>query len=1172
MTAYQQKQLISKMTKKNYLNTNIMKDIISVCPSNRKLDIIGYKNMYWIRYEKELRSSLQEKPDYQILHANTKKYGRLYTFIKKEKVLGLLNKEKNINIYEHIVPDRKFKIFFDFDLPVNQEDKPTREQEDKLFNIVKTKIIEGLQTDNLAIDRTEPRRKNKTSWKLSYHIIVKDKYFNNLKELQDCGFKEWITEYMSDYGIDNIYTTYRWLKYPYQSKPNAPQQLPIRKKKHHSYEYNDIREHTATHFIGNETHINLDLFKKWKKDNKNISVKEVKKRLKSKDKISSLNKPEYKLSPTFDLKYNTASDILFTIPPQSYGKRIMRNILTWYIKGERGSFKTWWNWNKQGGMWGKKSVNEWDEGEEVFRKEWLEYAIHAKNSNTCYIKRGGFIKAILEKIYNTDIKSKAVEDFFNTLINYNEKDKELETFFWDMEKQKPELSGCEISDIIREKYGDKRTDAWETYGDDDDNYYVKVGNITFSNPKGYLTYAELKRFSDKQKYTLFNISMGGGKTYATMDYINKEQPKRILWITNRITLGRSIYGKINKMVDGKPFKFYKDIRGELGEDYKEMNEEHKGESLADIDRLIIEVESMKHIKDAESYDLIVADEIESLFLPFATDDTHGASYEDNWNSFKKVMKEAEKVFLMDAYLSTRTTQFIKDNDPDKYQLIMYNKRSLNKTYRQYKDFKNMIDNIITELKEGKKIYLFYPYKTGKGSLFKISIEDLANMIAKEVKDLNYLVYHGDINDDEKKKLGEVNELWSKQQLIITNSTISVGVSYDNPDMVFDKIYLTYAGFLYPRDIIQSSFRIRNTNDSEIGYCELKALGEILGDLSYKKEGLRSINIMSDDKTLNNLMKNMELEYLSKGNEGMRRFMQITGYEKTYINNEKLDDDRWDEIKDIKDIQDLWDWDNIFYEDSETHKNNITKYKKKRDNQTATFEEKIQIEKYEVMNFLSKEMCGDDYDAIGKEIYKKQFKQFRMVNRWLNTGDKKLLNLVFNKNTEEHTNKEEGNIYRKYNISLTKSKKWTDDDKQYVLDHIQLDKRFKNRYNNDKLQSKIVESYGIKSGRTNKEKKKAIKNDTLITEEERQLKLDNMKGTKNGNDLVTLNIISIIDTFNNFGRRNHKLCKRSTGEHEEVFEFLIEDDDEVVEIKKFRDRKDGEDYKSYLLLKSKHLNQ
>jgi len=1075
MTAYQQTQTISKMTKKNYLNTNIMKDIISVCSSNRKLDIVGYKKMYWIRYETELRPSLELKTEYQILHANTKKHGRLYTFIKKDKVLELLNTKQNINIYEHIVPDRKFKIYFDFDLPVNQEDKPTKEQEDKLFNIVKTKIIEGLETNNLAIDRTEPRRKNKKSWKLSYHVIVKDKYFNNLKELQDCGFKEWITEYMSDYGIDNIYTNYRWLKYPYQSKPKAPQQLPIG-------EVSDIREHTATHFIGNETPINLELFKKWKKDYSNIDVKEVKKRLKSKDKISSLHKPEYKLNPNFDLIYNTANDILFTIPPQSYGKRIMRNILTWYIKGERGSFKTWWEWNKQGGMWGKKSINEWDEEEGVFRKEWLEYAIEAKKSKTCFIKRGGFIKAIIEKIYNTDIKSKCVDDFFNTLI----------------------------------KTGD-----------------VKVGD---KHEKGFLTYNELKEVSDKCKYTLFNISMGGGKTYATMDYINKEQPKRILWITNRITLGRSIYGKINKMVDGKPFKFYKDIRGELDEQYKEMNDEHKGESLADIDRLIIEVESMKHIQNAESYDLIVADEIESLFLPFATDDTHGASYEDNWNSYKKVMKEAEKVFLMDAYLSTRTTQFIKDNDKDTTSIIIHNKRSLDKTYRQYKDFKNMINNVITELKEGKKIYLFYPYKTGKGSLFKISIEDLGNMIAKEVKDLNYLVYHGDINDDEKKKLGEVNELWSSQQLIITNSTISVGVSYDNPDVVFDKIYLTYAGFLYPRDIIQSSFRIRNTNDSEIGYCELRSLGEILGDVNYKKEGLKSLNIMSEDKTLNNLMDNMKLEYLSKGNESMRRFMKLTGYEKTYINNEKLDDDRWNEIKDINEIQDLWDWDNIFYEDSETHKINIKKYKTKRDNQTATFEEKIQIEKYQVMRFLSKEACGDDYDAIGKEIYTKQFKQFRMLNRWFNI-DRQLLDLVFNKVDEKDKDKKVGNLNRDYYINLTNSKKWDKDNKQYVLDHIQLDKRFKNRYNNDKLQSKIVESYGIKSCMTNKEKKKAIKNDTLITEDIRDLKLLLLKGEKNGNDLQTLGLWKIINIFNNYGRRNHSI-------HEiDELDFLSDDDDE-----------------------------
>jgi len=1110
MSAYQ--HTIKKM-KINYLNTNIMKSFLKSNPMNTRygktepFKITGYKKMYWIGFGKELRENLPE--NLKILHAHTKKHGRLYTIIEKDKELDLVKTKKNNNLYENINPHRKFKIYFDFDLEMNQKEKPTAEQEKERIDIVLSKIKETLKTNNLAIDRTEPRKKNQKSWKLSYHIIVKDLYFNNLQELLDSGFKEWITEYMSDYGIDNIYTHYRWLKYPYQSKPDQPQQLPVE-------EPDDIRNHTATHFTGNEKHIDISLFKEFKKDFDNIDVKKMKKRMSCKNKTTSLHKKEYVLPDTFDLKYATTNEILFLIQPQKYTKRTMKMILEWYIK-EKGSFKTWWNWNKQGNMWGFKNVDEWEDDEEVFYKEWKEYAIAMKKQDSTWIKRGGFIKALLERIYNTEIKNKSVEDFFNTFI----------------------------------KTGD-----------------IKVGE---ENEKGYLSYNELKRASDKQKYTLFNISMGGGKTYATMNYINEEQPKRILWITNRITLGRSIYGEINKMVyeeddgseshhtyKGEPFRFYKDVRGELNERYDEMNDENRRTTLKDINRLIIEVESMKHLINAEQYDLIVADEIESLFLPFMTDDTHGTSYDKNWGSFCDTMKDAKKVFLMDAYLSTRTTDFIKDNDPDEEQVIIYNKRSLNKTYRHYKHFKTMIKNIINDLKEGKRIYLFYPYKTGKGSLFKLSIEELCAVIVKDLPELNYLVYHGDIDDSEKKKLGDVNELWSDKQLIITNSTISVGVSYNNKDKLFDKIYLTYAEFIYPRDVIQSSFRVRTTTDNEIGYCELKSKGDIIGELKNKKEGLRSIYIMGEDKTLSNLMKNMSLEYLAKGNEGMRKFMELTGYEKTFINNEGVDDKEWKKMRKLTEgVKDLWDWDSIFYVDTKKHSNNIIKYKEKRDNQTATGQEKMEIEKYEVMRFLKPELfkCCDDpeeeaeekklarMDNTGREIYTKHFKAFNLVNRFLQGKDHQVLELVLERVFTNDNNKIEGFINQDYYIKLKNTKKWTKEDREIVFKYIQLDKRYMKRYSNQKLQQKIINSFGITPDNTGKEKIKEVMNDELLSQTEKDMRIQFIKKfEKKNNSLTSMGLGKIIEIFNNYGRRNHSIYEK---DYLDELDFLSDDEDEVI---------------------------
>ena len=176
MSAYQ--HTIKKM-KINYLNTNIMKSFLKTNPMNTRngknqvFNIIGYKKMYWIRYETELRENLPE--DFTILHANTKKHGRLYSIVEKDKVLDLIKTKKNMNIYENINPHRKFKIYFDFDLELNQKEQPTEQQEKERINIVLNKIKEGLKTNNLAIDRTEPRKKIRTLG--NYHIILSLKIY-----------------------------------------------------------------------------------------------------------------------------------------------------------------------------------------------------------------------------------------------------------------------------------------------------------------------------------------------------------------------------------------------------------------------------------------------------------------------------------------------------------------------------------------------------------------------------------------------------------------------------------------------------------------------------------------------------------------------------------------------------------------------------------------------------------------------------------------------------------------------------------------------------------------------------------------------------------------------------------------------------------------------------------
>ena len=72
-------------------------------------------------------------------------------------------------------------------------------------------------------------------------------------------------------------------------------------------------------------------------------------------------------------------------------------------------------------------------------------------------------------IANTNELSKmGIYNKFTFTIKYAY-DKELEAFLSDTEKQNPELSGCEIGDIMSEKYGDERVENWYYYKLEVDN-------------------------------------------------------------------------------------------------------------------------------------------------------------------------------------------------------------------------------------------------------------------------------------------------------------------------------------------------------------------------------------------------------------------------------------------------------------------------------------------------------------------------------------------------------------------------------------------------------------------------------------------------------------------------------------------------------------------------------
>jgi hypothetical protein len=77
-----------------------------------------------------------------------------------------------------------------------------------------------------------------------------------------------------------------------------------------------------------------------------------------------------------------------------------------------------------------------------------------------------------------------------------------------------------------------------------------------------------------------------------------------------------------------------------------------------------------------------------------------------------------------------------------------------------------------------------------------------------------LVYHGDVSDKRKKTITNASEEWDNYNCILTTSSITVGINYEGSK--YDKIYLLISPSVNnPRDVIQTSMRIRNTNENII---------------------------------------------------------------------------------------------------------------------------------------------------------------------------------------------------------------------------------------------------------------------------------------------------------------------------------------------------------------------
>ena len=842
----------------------------------------------------------------------------LFSKINRDNFNELLT--KNRSIYETIYSEYPRRLYIDVD---GTNSECLTKAKEVLYKVFPKDI-------KMSISGSVGEKRGKAFY--SYHIVLPNIVFKNLEQMKTSGFHEFIKSQANEInGIDkNVYGNTQQFKAINQSKYKSNRiQNVIENNNHeeHIIQVFDTKPNAMNYKSEFTKHIKFEIKKtnlKAYKQGKKCGITGF-----TLEDIIPLK--DVKL-PNIDFEFDSAIKILEHIPNRKgqhkLGRTIMWCIMNWFYHEEGNSetaFKIFQEWEKPHERNSPQSYQSWVDCEKS-QRWWGRQKI----------------QHLLEKIYGSALPNPRLDTFNRQFIK------------------------GEITDITNTKCNTK---------------YLRQEDI------------------GKEKYCCMKLGMGKGKTYTTIEWLinecNKNPKLKICWVTNRISMALNLMDRLNGNNDTKlkgkgrnlKFKNYKEV-GISGFGGKAQTSNKRHMIRNEVGRIVIELESI-HYSSADGYnneagmdyDIVVIDEIESVFNSFRSDKTHGAGrfYDTNYHRFEEIMINAKKVFLMDAYFHHRTIDYIKILEPQaSINLIQSDDDKIDKVIHNHQSFYSWYNKIVDDINKNKKLYIFYPFKTGKGSVQKLSIDGLKQRLLHNCPNLEYdkvLVYQGDMSDKAKKELEKVNDIWKEARVIITNSCITVGVNYEYDD--FDKVYLSYADILNPRDVIQSSFRIRKTKEDIIEFYRFPNLFKILATqkgIMYEPTPINKPKLLENTDSFI-FMRNFLLEeYNAKGHETLKRFFKETGY---IINNKWVGGDS-NPIQyksfDGEGSLGIWEWANI--------KSISTEEKERKESKifdnTATIDDKLEVRKW-YNDIAFKDFSYDDEDkswnknntdAIKEAFYKK----------------------------------------------------------------------------------------------------------------------------------------------------------------------------------------------------------
>tara|TARA_R110000803_G_C11986119_1_gene321318 strand:+ start:293 stop:3589 length:3297 start_codon:yes stop_codon:yes gene_type:complete len=463
-------------------------------------------------------------------------------------------------------------------------------------------------------------------------------------------------------------------------------------------------------------------------------------------------------------------------------------------------------------------------------------------------------------------------------------------------------------------------------------------------------------FNMKETVNKFDViciksPMGTGKSYSLNTIFENENYKSILYLSCKRAFATCMKSDFKKY----GFKSYLEIENK--NDIQKNN------------RIICSVESASHLRDG--YDLVIIDESESICDNLTGQMMMNNKPLDNIKRIYKIVKNSSKIMLMDAYLTTRSFNMVKDiygeaiEKKKCYHLI--NKFQYPERVRIDCLSKGVLGGtILNKLKDGKRCVLVCGSK---------KLSDGIAILCKDYK-ISYYSSSNPLPNG-----CNVNEVWNKCQLLIYTPTVTAGISYTNKDFPFDNlfIYAVNKHSAHIRDIIQAHKRVRHFNDNKIytvingqapvfNYDMLPVSKKSIEELEYKYKTLLF------DEDVISLKMNEETKWIYNINihnklESNINTLYICDLAQRYFEEENIINSntcKKDELEYLNEINEVWNYDDI--KDIEKNKHRILEQQIKNHTINTPKLTEEEFKEYIKFNYTMKHVKDDLSIPIAKGFF------------------------------------------------------------------------------------------------------------------------------------------------------------------------------------------------------------